>query len=326
MFQPVSDGPARIAVVGAGAMGGLWAGRLAAAGHEVSIVDVSPTTLEAIRERGLTVHGPSGDGEPVRVQATDTPADIGPVDLVVVFVKGPHTPAAARSLGPLVGPDTAIATLQNGWGNADVLAEHVPADRLVVGVTYEGAMVVEPGIVKHNGSGPTFVGPYTDGALGGPSERAGDLFRSAGFDAIATARVKTEIWRKLIHNSSCLPVAALTGLRTSELISVDQARELVDALAHEAVAVARAMGHDIDADERIERIHAVLTAAGMGVPSMLADVLARRTTEVDLINGAVVRAAESAGLDAPLNRSMVALVHGLERSWADRPTSEGQSG
>jgi 2-dehydropantoate 2-reductase len=325
MMPIVSDGPARIAVVGAGAMGGLWAGRLAAAGHTVSIVDVSQQTLAAVRERGLTVEGPDGAGEPARVKATDDPADIGPVDLVVVFVKGPHTPAAARGLGPLVGPDTAVATLQNGWGNAEVLAEHVPADRLVVGVTYEGARVVEPGVVNHNGSGPTYVGPYVDDASSGPSERAADLFRAAGFEAIATARVKTEIWRKLIHNSSCLPVAALTGLRTSELISVDPARELVDALAREAVVIAQANGHDIDADERIERIHAVLIAAGLGVPSMLADVQAQRQTEVDLINGAVVRAAESAGLDAPLNRSMVALVHGLERSWADRSPPDGQS-
>jgi 2-dehydropantoate 2-reductase len=178
-------------------------------------------------------------------------------------------------------------------------------------------MVVEPGVIKHNGTGPTWVGPYVDEGSMGPSERAGELFRSAGFDAVASARVKTEIWRKLIHNSSCLPVAALTGLRTSELISVDPARELVDALAREAVAVARAIGHDIDADERIERIHAVLLGAGMGIPSMLADVEARRPTEVDLINGAVVRAADQAGIDAPLNRSMVALVHGLERSWVD---------
>ena len=167
-----------------------------------------------------------------------------------------------------------MATLQNGWGNANVLAATVPAERLVVGVTYEGAMVEAPAVVRHTGSGPTFVGPYLDGEDAGPAARFATLLRSGGFAAEATPSVKTEIWRKLIHNSACLPVAALTGLRAAELVMAGPACNLVDALTREAVAIARAVGHEITIEERIERIHTVLSAAGNGVPSMLADVIA----------------------------------------------------
>lgn len=310
----MTEARSRVTIVGGGAMGGLWAARLGAAGHDVTVVDVSPALLEALGREELVVREATGETR-AKVRATDDPVSVGPVDVVIVFVKGPHTAAAGASVVSLLGPATIVATLQNGWGNANVLAATVPAERLVVGVTYEGAMVEAPAVVRHTGSGPTFVGPYLDGEDAGPAARFATLLRSGGFAAEATPSVKTEIWRKLIHNSACLPVAALTGLRAAELVMAGPACNLVDALTREAVAIARAVGHEITIEERIERIHTVLSAAGNGVPSMLADVIARRATEIDQINGAVVAAAQDAGLEAPLNRMMVDLVHALESGW-----------
>jgi 2-dehydropantoate 2-reductase len=305
---------ARVAIVGGGAMGGLWAARLSAVGHDVAIVDVSRPLIEAVVSRGLTLHDAFGTIQ-AAVRATDDPEQVGRVDAVVVFVKGLQTPAAAARLGPLLGDDTTVTTLQNGWGNADALAEHVSTGRIVVGVTYEGATVEEPAVVRHGGSGPTYVGGYDEDGSLEAAERVAELFVSGGFDVTATRTARTEIWRKLIHNAACLAVSGLTGLRAAALVEPGPCSDLVDDLAREAVAVARAIGLDITAEERIEGIHAVLRNAGDGVPSMLADVMARRPTEVDLINGAIVRAGDGAGLDAPLHRAMVRLVHALESSW-----------
>ena len=303
----------RVAIVGAGAMGGLWATRLAAAGRPV-VVDVSEPVIAAIAAEGLVLQ--TGDGsETVRPVATSRPEEIGPADVVFFFVKAHHTPAAARLARPLVTSATTVVSLQNGWGNADVLATVFPPAQLVIGVTYHSATVVAPGRVAHTGQGPTFVGPYVDDA---PLDRAVavcGLLAGAGLDATATAQIKTEIWKKLILNAATLPTAALTGLRAGELAQPGPMLDLVDAIAAEAVQVAHAQGYAIDPAERIERIHTVLAGAGAGKASMLQDVEARRKTEIEVINGAIVRAAERMGTDVPLNRAMVALVGGLERGW-----------
>lgn len=304
----------KVAIVGAGAMGGVWAARIAAGGGEVAVLDVAEPVIAAIKAEGLMVQ--SGETvETSRPRATCDPADIGPVDVAFVFVKAQHTASAAELARPLVGPDTTMVSMQNGWGNADVLAEVYPAERLVIGVTYHSATVQGPGRVAHTGRGPSFVGPYRDGA---GLERAAvvrDILAAGGIETTLTATVKTEVWKKLILNAATLPTAALTRLRAGELGRPGPMLDLVDALAAEAVRVAQAQGYAIETGERIDRIHAVLAGAGMGKASMLQDVEAGRKTEIEVINGAVLRAAELHGIDVPLNRAMVALIGGMERGW-----------
>ena len=304
----------RVAVVGAGAMGGVWAARLSAAGMPVAVVDVSPNVVSAIVTDGLVLQ--NGDGtETARPQATTRPEDLGPCDVVFFFVKAHHTASAAQLARPLVGSSMTVVSLQNGWGNADVLADTYPPDQIVMGVTYHSATVIAPGRVAHTGKGATYLGPYVDGA---PLDRAaavGQLLDGAGIEATVTTQVKTEVWKKLILNAATLPTAALTRLSAGDLGQPGPMLDLVDALAAEAVQVARAQGYAIDLAERTKRIHAVLAGAGAGKASMLQDAEAHRKTEIEVINGAVVRAAEKVGMDVPLNRAMVALIGGLERGW-----------
>jgi 2-dehydropantoate 2-reductase len=304
----------QVVIVGGGAMGGAFAAAIAASGRDTVIVDVAPAVLEAIASDGLRIV--TADGErSVPMRATADPATLGISDIVLIFVKAAHTAAAAATLGPLIGPETVVASLQNGWGNADVLAAHLPPSQLVVGVTYHSATVTGPGQIRHTGRGATFVGPYLDDGLLDGAERVARLLDEAGFEAHAKAEVKTEIWRKLVLNAATLPTSSLTGLTSGQLGQAGRVLETVDALAREAVLVARAQGYDIGEQERLDRIHAVLAGAGTGRSSMLQDVMARRLTEVDTVNGAVVQAGDRLGIDVPLNRAMVALVHGLERSW-----------
>jgi 2-dehydropantoate 2-reductase len=303
----------KLAVIGAGAMGGSLAGHAARAGHEVTVVDAAPAVIEQVSTRGLEVETPEGSFT-ARPAVTDDAATASPMDVVVVFVKAQHTEQAAKSLQPLLGPETAVVTLQNGWGNADRLAQFVPGDQLVIGVTYNSCTSRGPGRITHSARGRTIVGPYQDSDLSRAWLTA-RLLSDSGWEAEANEDVLTEIWKKLVLNAATLPTAALSRLGAGAVGEPGQLLDLVDGLAAEAVAVAAAQGLDITRDERVSAIHGVLARAGSGKASMLQDVLAGRKTEIETINGAIVSAGAARGVPVPLNEAMVALVHGLERSY-----------
>jgi 2-dehydropantoate 2-reductase len=304
----------KVVVVGGGAMGGLWAALLESTGTEVSVLDVMPAVVEAIRTSGLVVTTADREVE-AHPTATVDPADLGPADVVFFFTKAHHTRAAASLARPVVGESTTVVSLQNGWGNSDVIAEAFGPERLVSGVTYHSARVSGPARISHTSQGSTVIGPFADNSDWGRTELVSTLQNSAGIETTTTRSVHTEIWKKVVLNSATLPTAALTGLYAGELGEPGRVLDLVDAIAVESVSILRAAGYDIDVDERVASINGLLARAGRGKPSMLQDVEARRKTEVEVINGAIVRVAERLGLDAPLNRAMVALIGGLERSW-----------
>jgi 2-dehydropantoate 2-reductase len=305
----------KIAVVGAGAMGGLWASRLSAAGNEVAVLDVAQPVVEAIRCDGLVVENKDGTTSVARVAAACAPEEIGPSEVVFFFTKAHHTAGAAQLARPLVTAETTVVSLQNGWGNSDTLAGVYPAAQIAMGVTYHSATVRAPGRVAHTGVNKTFVGPYVDG---GPLDRAqtvGDVMDAAGIETIVTPDVKTEVWKKLILNAATLPVAGLTRLTIAPMGEPGPLLDLIDALAAEATAVARGLGRDVSLAERTDAIHGLLPRGGSGKASMLQDVEGQRKTEIEVVNGAVVREGERLGIDVRLNKAMVALIGGLERSW-----------
>ena len=300
----------RVAVVGAGAMGSIFGARFQQGGLETVLVDVAQPLVDTINANGVTVV--RGEEERVeRVPATTDAASAGSQDLVVFFVKCYHTASAAELAAPLVGPDTVVASLQNGWGNGDVLARTYDPAQIAVGVTYNSGTVLELGRVAHPGVGPTYVGPFADGTRDG-AERVAAALDAGGLEAHVVEPIRPEIWKKLILNAATLPTAALTGMNAGALTAHADMHALVDETAREAVAVARALGYEIDAAERCEYIHGLLTKAGPAKASMLQDFEAGRRTEVDVINGAVVRAGEDQGVDVRLNRAFVALVKGWE--------------
>jgi 2-dehydropantoate 2-reductase len=245
------------------------------------------------------------------VPATTDPASVGPVDLVVFCVKCYHTPSAAEAARPLVDSSTFVASLQNGWGNGDVLAGVFPPEQIVVGVTYNSGTVLDVGRVAHPGVGPTTVGSFTDGEGGGP-ERLAEALMDGGLEVTVASPIRPEIWKKLILNAATLPTGALIGMNAGALTAHPDMKQLVSETAREAVAVARALGYDIDEQERIDAIHGLLERAGPARGSMLQDFEARRRTEIDVINGAVVRAAADTDVPVPINRAFVALVKGWE--------------
>ena len=299
----------RIAVVGAGAMGSIFGARFHQAGHETVLVDVVQPLVDTINAEGVTVV--RGDDETVtRVPATTDPAAVGPVDIVVFFTKCYHTSSAAESARPLVGPDTAVASLQNGWGNGDVLAAAYPPGQVVLGVTYNSGLLQGPGRVLHPAEQPTLVGSFSDGGDG--AARLAEALESAGLAATVASPVRPEIWKKLILNAASLPASALTGMTAGALGTSQDMLDLVSETTREAVAVAQALGYDIDFEERIGTILGLVEKAGPTKASMLQDVEAGRRTEIDVINGAVVRAADEVGVPVPINRTLMQLIKGWE--------------
>ena len=301
----------RIAVVGAGAMGSIFGAGFKEAGLDTVLVDVAEPLVEKIGRDGVKITR-GGEERVVEIDATTDPGSVGTVDMVVFFVKNYHTASAAERSRPLVAPETAVVSLQNGWGNGDVLAQTFEPPQIVVGVTYNSGTVLGLGEVAHPGVGPTYIGPYTGDSLD-LTRRVEEALRQAGFEVHATPKIRQEIWKKLILNAATLPTAALTGMNAGALGQPGPMLDLVDEVTREAVSVAQKLGYDIDLDERIETIHNLLVRAGPTRGSMLQDFEAGRPTEIEVINGAVLKAAQENGVDVPVNRALASLVKGYEQ-------------
>jgi 2-dehydropantoate 2-reductase len=302
----------KIAVLGAGAMGSVIGGVLARAGHDVTLIDVHQPTINAINANGLKIEGKEGKIETVPLVATDRPSAIGVVDLLLVFVKCYHTEEAVRNALPLIGPQTIVLSLQNGWGNGPRIAQIVGEDKLLLGVCYHSATVVAPGHVLHAGKGMTFIGEV-NGKMTDRLAAVAQTFSEAGIEVTTTPTVLKEIWSKLALNVCTLPTSALLRFYAPQLVEHEPMLDLMRALLREVVAVAQPQGIAIDFDERWEAITGLLKRCGAHAKSsMLQDVEKGRRTEIDVINGAIVEAGQRLGIATPYNDAMVKLIKSLE--------------
>jgi 2-dehydropantoate 2-reductase len=305
----------KIAVLGGGgAMGGMFGGYLARAGEDVVLIDVFLEAVEAINSQGLIVEAKDGSIATIPVRASSNPKEVGPVDLIVNFVKCYSTEAAIRSAAPLLGESTAILTLQNGWGNADRIAAIAGRERVMVGLTYNSGTLLAPGRIKHSGIGLTVVGEL-DGSNSPRLEAAVGAFRQAGIETKASSRIVDEIWKKLALNVCTLPTAALLHFPAHELIQHQETLDLMRGLLAEVAAVARPQGIELDEAERWAGIVALLEKAVGARASMLQDVEAGRQTEIDVVNGAIVEAGRRHSIPTPLNDAMVWLVKSLQAKY-----------
>jgi len=301
----------KIAIIGAGAMGSLFGGRLALAGEEVWLLDVWEEHVRAIREKGLAIATAAGDLT-ARPQATTNPADIGKAELVIVFVKSAATRAAAETAAGLLGPQTAVLTLQNGYGNAEAIAEVVGAARVIAGTTAQGATLLGPGRIMHGGGGDTHIGELGGGRTARLAKVAACLTR-AGIQTVADDNVASLIWGKLVVNVGINALTAITGLKNGELADHDETRQVLALAVEEAVKVADAAGVKLPYDNAVEKVLAVAVATAQNRSSMLQDLSGGRRTEIDAINGALVREGERVGVATPVNKVLTLLIKALEK-------------
>ena len=298
-------------MVGCGAVGSLFAAHLAQLDEvEVWAYDLAADHVRAINERGLRI---SGAGElHARLRATSDPAELPPCEFGIVAVKSMHTGDAIRATAGAFGSG-AVCSVQNGAGNEELIAEHVP--HVIRGTTFPAGHLIEPGHVGWDVEGDTWIGPFEPSpAPMEEVERLAAALSRAGMRTLALADARGAQWTKLIFNAATNPLGALTGLTHGRVCEFAPLRRLVSGLAAEGVAVAEAQSITLDSDPEALVDHAARVAYDHKA-SMLQDAEARRSTEVDFLNGAIVTYGERHGVAAPLNAAIWALVRGMERAW-----------
>ena len=302
----------RVCIVGCGAVGSLFAANLAQLEDvEVWAYDLARDHVDAINAGGLRL---SGAGEVVgQVRATAEAGELPGCDFGIVATKAMHTESAIAATAHAFA-DGSVASVQNGIGNEEAIAGHV--ERVVRGTTFPAGRLVEPGHVQWDVKGDTTIGPFEPSpAPAGEIERLAEACTRAGLPTSAVADARGPQWRKLIFNAATNPVGALTGLTHGRVCENQGLRELVSGLVDEGKAVAAAQGIELDADPEELIDHAARPDVAYDhKASMLQDVEARRPTEIDYLNGGIVRFGREHDVPTPLNEAIMALVKGLERS------------
>jgi 2-dehydropantoate 2-reductase len=303
----------RVCVVGCGAVGSLFAANLSQLEDlEVWAYDLSQPHVDAINRDGLRL---TGAGEVVgRPHATSDAAELPPCDFGIVATKAMHTEAAITATARAF-ENGCVATVQNGLGNEEAIATGV--ERVIRGTTFPAGKLLEPGRVQWDVKGDTTFGPFEPKpAPMDEVERLADACTRAGMPTNATLDARGPQWRKVIFNASTNPIGALTGLTHGRVSEDPGLRRLVTGLVDEGKAVAAAQGIELDADPEELIDHAAKPEVAYDhKASMLQDVEARRLTEIDYLNGGIVRFGEEHDVATPLNRAIWALVKGLEASW-----------
>jgi 2-dehydropantoate 2-reductase len=303
----------KIAVIGCGAMGSIYAARLAAAGNDVLAIDRHQPSIEQISRGGLRVSGPGYDRVmPLRASTT---APDEPMDLIVLAVKAADVTGGARQALPMLGAATPVLTIQNGLGSAETVAGIVGAERVAVGIASGfGASRVAPGHVHHNAMRAMRFGAYSS-LPRATVESIARAWADAGFDAAAVADIAAMQWEKLICNVAYSAPCALTGMTVGQVMDDPQMGPVSQAAATEAWTVARASGIAVAVTDPVAHARDFGAQMPDAKPSALLDHEARRVSEIDVINGAVPRHGARVGVAAPVNATLTAVVKAIERQW-----------
>jgi 2-dehydropantoate 2-reductase len=298
-------------IVGAGAMGSLFGGRLSSV-VQVTLLDPWAEQVAAIQRHGLTIEELDGSESNIPISATTDPAAVPEADLVILFVKSHATGEASQQARGFLAHDGLALTLQNGIGNAEAMAEVLGEERVVAGVTSHGATLLGPGRVRHAGQGPTHVSTRPEIA-----DRLRDVtaaLEQAGFEVHMSEDLDTLVWGKLIINVGINALTAILRVPNGKLVEIPAARALMAEAVGEADAIRRAAGVRLPYGDPLARVEQVARATATNRSSMLQDVLRGAPTEIGVINEAIVSQGERLGVHAPVNRCLSTLVRAIEGS------------
>jgi 2-dehydropantoate 2-reductase len=302
----------RIAVVGPGAIGSLFAFRFVNAGHIVQLIDHDPERAQAISRSGLHLCEQGIDSHvPVTCNVVEHAEQA--IDLLCICVKAYDTAKAVTAAVRLITPDTIAASLQNGLQNAACMAKHLPPDRIVCAVTEQGATGISPGRVRHAGEGPTYVGPYCPAAQPA-ANRFLDVLLSAGLPAQLAERADTVCWSKAILNTGINPASAIWKIPNGSIPTHPEAAPLSQAACREAQKTANLLGIPLLFSDAWAAVCGLCERTAGNLSSMLQDVSTGRRTEIEAITGHIVRAAHDIGIETPACSELVDRVCALERS------------
>jgi len=301
-------------VVGAGAMGCLFAARLRLAGFPVTLVEKVAERRDAITREGIRSEGVTGEYTLTVPISSGKPSF--PPDVILIFVKSSETREAAEEVKPWLQSDTSVLTLQNGLGNVEILAEILGQSRVLGGTTAEAATLLSPGRIRHAGHGKTLIA-----TVEGPDTKAREIasaFMRAGFETEVSQDLNSLLWGKLIVNVGINAITAITRLKNGQLPRFQETLVLIEEAVKEAATVAEAKNVTLPYADPLRRVLEVCSATSDNVSSMLQDVLNKRPTEIDSINGAVVREGKALGIPTPINRTLTSLVRVIQKSYSNR--------
>jgi len=308
----------RILVVGAGALGGLFGARLSEAGQDVTLLEANVARAKLLGEEGLFLSEADTGERQVRLGVATTAEGLAPVDLLFVAVKSYQTEDAVRAALPVIGEKTWILSTQNGIGNVDRIRSVVGSSaRILTGITFHSIQHTGPNRLRYRtGIKPIQMAPV-DGVVTDEVRAIGEMFCAAGLNTEVVRNVDAAVWQKLVHNAVVNPVSALTGMTCSELLEDDDMQDFMRALTGEIAAVMRARGTPLEDEEDPYRpIVRSQKALAKNRPSMWQDLVRGFRTEIDAMNGGIVAEAERLGLSAPINWTVVQLIHSRERHQA----------
>lgn len=302
----------KIAIIGAGALGSLFGGLLAKSGEEVWLFDpIFKEHIAKINAEGLVIEEEDRE-ERIHVRGTTEIEEVGETELIALFVKAPYTEEAVKGVLPAVGRSTQLLSLQNGLGIIDILEGYVERERLLRGVTTQGSTLLGPGRIRHAGHGPTWLGRVSEKGDRDLREVV-ETFNRAGIETYIEKDIKQLVWKKLLINVGINALTAIFNVRNGALVADRDLNEIMRGAVHEAVEVARGCGLEFSPTEVIQEVEEVCRLTAENVSSMLQDVRRGSVTEIDYINGAIVREGERIGIKTPVNRLLVRLVKGLSK-------------
>ncbi|MGA2974848.1 MAG: 2-dehydropantoate 2-reductase [Spirochaetia bacterium] len=303
----------KISIIGSGAMGSLFGGRLSRAGQDVVLYDVYREHIEKVSADGLAIEDAgSGAVTLVRPKASLDPCATEGSDVFIIFVKSTSTEDAAAEFTPFAGKETIVLTLQNGLGNEAIIRDHFGPSRTAAGVTSHGATFLGPGRIRHAGTGPTHVS-----MADGRNEKLAPLaeaLRAAGFETHIEKDVASLVWSKLLINVGINALTAITNQTNGKLVESEETKTLMAELVTEAAAVAKARGIRLTYEDPLATVFDVARRTGANRSSMLQDFDRNRRTEIDFMNGAIVREAAAAGIPVPVNATITRIIKAMERA------------
>ncbi len=302
----------KISIIGSGAMGSLYGGKLSLSGQDVTLFDVFREHVEKVQRDGLVIEDAvTGTGVVARPRASVEPRSVDGSDVLIVFVKSTSTEQVAAQFEAHAGPRTVVLTLQNGLGNEAIIRRHFGPGRTAAGVTSHGATFLGPGRIRHAGKGPTHIA-MSDGDNAKLAGLA-DALNNAGFETHVEKDVVALVWSKLVINVGINALTALIGQPNGTLLRYEETKAIMADLVSEAVAVARARGVHFTDDDPLAAVYEVAKKTGANRSSMLQDFDKGRESEIDFMNGAIVREAAALGMPAPVNGTVTRLVKALDR-------------
>lgn len=303
----------KITIVGPGAVGLIFGAFLLKSKEEVHFLDHDEKRAQKLKKDGITIEGISG-GHRVDIDIAVDPKDIGASDLVILCVKSYDTEEAIKNAKPLIGDNTQVLTLQNGVGNVQILEEAVGEDRVIGGVTSIGANLKGWGQVVHAGRGDTIIGKKDKKTLG-PIRDVARALNKAGFQTKISKDIDAIIWGKLIINVGINALTAITRLNNGALLEHEGTREVMKMAVSEAVKVAKRKRIKLAYDDPLQKVELVCRATAKNISSMLQDVLNKKRTEIDFINGAIVRQGASYNIPTPANSILANLLKTIESTY-----------